>query len=79
MKRKPIGFTLRSASGLVITATALLAPVMVVPVAGAAENPPALVITNDPLPEGLQSKVYNKPSPAPVVNPADVMEQILLR
>lgn len=73
MKRKPIGFTLRSASGLVMAATAMLSPIMIVPVAGAAENPPALSINNDPLPAGLQNKIYNKPSPAPVINPSDVM------
>jgi hypothetical protein len=39
----------------------------------AAGNPPALVITNDPLPAGLQNKIYNKPTQAPVINPQDVM------
>jgi hypothetical protein len=36
-------------------------------------NPPALLITNDPLPAGLQSRIYNEPKRAPVINPQDVM------
>ncbi len=36
-------------------------------------KPPALVITNDPLPPGLQSKIYSKPSRAPEIDPRQVM------
>lgn len=36
-------------------------------------DPPALVITNEPLPPELRSKVYSKPSVAPRTSPAQVI------
>lgn len=39
----------------------------------AQSNPPALVITNEPLPADLRSKVYSKPSVAPQTYPQQVI------
>ena len=39
----------------------------------AASQPPALVISNEPLPADLRSKVYSKPSVAPQTTPQKVM------
>ncbi len=75
MKRSSHSFTLRKAGALVLLATTALSG-SAVPAgahARAVDNPPALVVTNDPLPPGLQNKIYNKPSAAPVINPADVL------
>lgn len=41
--------------------------------AKSADQPPALVITNDPLPIDLRSKVYSKPSVAPQTTPQQVL------
>ncbi len=41
--------------------------------AQAADHPPALVITNEPLPAELRSKVYSKPSVAPQTTPYQVL------
>lgn len=40
--------------------------------AQAADSPAALVISNDPLPVDLRSQVYNSPSRAPQISPAQV-------
>ncbi len=76
MKRFSIGFTPRNgyfrAGALVLAGMTVLFPR-----AGAAlavENPPAMIAGGaDPLPLDLQNKVYNKPSPARVITPEEVL------
>ncbi len=44
-----------------------------VALARSADQPPALVITNEPLPADLRSKVYSKPSVAPQTYPQQIL------
>jgi hypothetical protein len=42
------------------------------PASAQSGQPPALVVTNEPLPQELRSKVYNSPSRAPQITPSQI-------
>jgi hypothetical protein len=73
MNRSTVGFTLPHARILSLLGVAMLGFFIAPAAALARPDDSALVITSDPLPSGLESKVYSRPSEAPVITPAEVL------